>query len=290
MSAKTWFITGASSGFGREWSRAALGRGDRVAGTSREIGRLDDLAADFGAAFLPLELDVIDREADFEAVRRAHEHFGQLDVVVNNAGYGQYGVVEELTEQEIRRQVDTNFFGPIWITQAALPLLRARGSGHILQVSSSGGHFSAASMGLYCSSKWALEGVSQALAAEVAPFGIRLTIIEPSGFNTNAEASSLEPSQPLDAYEAQHRALNHMRTTYYGPGSEDTLGDPRAAAAAVMAIVDSDEPPLRVFFGAGGLPMIEREYTNRLDGWRTAQAYTEMSAARTGARSRPGSS
>jgi NAD(P)-dependent dehydrogenase (short-subunit alcohol dehydrogenase family) len=280
--ARTWFITGASSGFGDAWARAALSRGDQVAGTSRAIGRLDGLVAEFGDAFLPLELDVVDRTADFAAVRQAHEHFGRLDVVVNNAGYGQYGVVEELTESELRRQIDTNFYGPIWVAQAALPFLRQQGTGHIIQVSSSGGHFSAPSMGAYCSSKWALEAISEALAGEVAPFGIRVTIVEPGGFNTQAEASSGEPSEPLDAYAAQHQALNEMRTTYYGPGSEATLGDPKAAAAAILAIVDSDDPPARVFFGNGGLPMIEAAYTGRLAGWRAAQPYTDLSAAAPG--------
>jgi NAD(P)-dependent dehydrogenase (short-subunit alcohol dehydrogenase family) len=279
MTTKTWFISGASSGFGREFTRAAIARGDRVAGTSREISRLDDLATEFGEAFLPLELDIVDRAADFEAVRRAHEHFGRLDIIVNNAGYGQYGVVEELTEAEARRQLDTNFFGALWVTQAALPYLREQGGGQIVQVSSVGGHFSAPSLGIYCSSKWALEALSQALAGEVAQFGIRVTMIEPGGFATQAEASAGDPSQPNDAYGAEHDVLQERRSSTYGMGA--TLGDPRAGAEALLAIVDAEDPPLRVLFGTGGLALVEGEYERRLEGWRASQRYTDLSAAST---------
>ena len=136
---KTWFITGASRGFGREWTIAALERGHRVAATARDTSTLDDLVEKYGDALLVLELDVTDRAADFAAVQQAHEHFGRLDVVVNNAGYGHFGFVEELTEQEFRDQMETNVFGAMWVTQAALPFLREQGSGHILQVSSIGG-------------------------------------------------------------------------------------------------------------------------------------------------------
>ena len=139
MASKTWFITGTSRGFGREWAAAALERGDRVAGTARDPSTLDDLKERHGDALLPMALDVTDRAAAFDAVRRAHEHFGRLDIVVNNAGYGHFGMVEELSEQEARDQIETNLFGALWVTQAALPFLREQGAGHILQVSSIGG-------------------------------------------------------------------------------------------------------------------------------------------------------
>src|SRR5919206_1967605 len=135
MASKTWFITGTSRGFGREWAQAALERGDRVAGTARDPSALDDLAAEHGDALLALPLDVTDRAAVFAAVERAHEHFGGLDVVVNNAGYGQFGTIEEVSEQQARDQLETNLFGALWVTQAALPLLREQGSGHIVQIS-----------------------------------------------------------------------------------------------------------------------------------------------------------
>ena len=139
MTPKVWFITGASRGFGREWAIAALERGDSVAATARDVSTLDDLATKYGDRMLPLTLDVTDRDADFAAVTAAHERFGRLDVVVNNAGYGHFGMVEELTEAEVRDQLETNLFGALWVTQAALPFLREQGSGHILQVSSIGG-------------------------------------------------------------------------------------------------------------------------------------------------------
>jgi len=136
---KTWFITGVSKGFGRVWAEAALERGDQVSATARDINTLTELSEKYGDKLLAIELDVNNRQADFEAVKQAHDKFGQLDIVINNAGYGQFGAIEELSEQEARDQIETNLFGALWITQAALPIMRAQGSGHILQVSSIGG-------------------------------------------------------------------------------------------------------------------------------------------------------
>ena len=181
VSEKVWFITGTSRGFGREWAIAALQRGDKVAATARNTEALDDLVERYGDALLPIRLDVTDRDADFAAVKQAHDHFGRLDIVVNNAGYGQFGFVEELSEQEARDQIETNVFGALWITQAALPYLREQGSGHIIQVSSIGGITAFPDVGMYHASKWALEGFSQSLAQEVAPFGVHVTLIEPVG-------------------------------------------------------------------------------------------------------------
>jgi len=147
MTEKIWFITGTSRGFGREWSIAALERGDKVAATARDTTTLADLSEKYGDALLPIQLDVNDRDADFAAVKQAHDHFGRLDVVVNNAGYGQFGFVEELSEADARDQIETNVFGALWITQAALPYLRAQGSGHIIQVSSIGGISAFAGLG-----------------------------------------------------------------------------------------------------------------------------------------------
>src|SRR5246500_3743754 len=139
MSDEVWFITGTSRGFGREWAIAALERGDRVAATARDTSTLNDLAQKYGDAVLPIQLDVTDRDADFAAVKQAHDRFGRLDIVVNNAGYGQFGFIEELSEQDARDQIETNVFGALWVTQAALPYLREQRSGHIIQVSSIGG-------------------------------------------------------------------------------------------------------------------------------------------------------
>src|ERR1700710_1233569 len=200
MANKTWFITGTSRGFGREWTAAALDRGDRVAGTARDPSTLDDLKEQYGDALLALELDVTDRSAVFAAVKQAHEQFGRLDIVVNNAGYGQFGMVEELSEQDARDQIETNVFGALWITQAALPYLRAQRSGHIIQVSSIGGIVAFPNVGIYHASKWALEGFSQSLAQEVSSFGIHVTLIEPGGFSTDWAGPSSKRSTPLPAY------------------------------------------------------------------------------------------
>src|SRR5262249_7098915 len=155
---------GTSSGFGQEWAIAALERGDRVAGTARDASRLAELASRYEDRLLPLALDVVDRDAVFEAVTRAAEHLGGLHIVVNNAGYGHLGAVEEVSEEVVRAQFDANVFGALWVTQAALPYLRAQGSGHILQVSSVAGITAVPMLGLYSASKWALEGMSEALA------------------------------------------------------------------------------------------------------------------------------
>jgi len=261
---KTWFITGASKGFGREWTEAALERGDRVAATARKIETLDDLVAQYGDAILPITLDVTDRDADFAAVRQAAEHFGHLDVVVNNAGYGHFGMIEELAEDEVRAQLETNVFGALWITQAALPFLRAQGSGHIIQISSIGGISAFPGIGAYHASKWALEGFSQALAQEVAPFGIKVTLVEPGGFSTDWAGPSASHSAQLDAYEAQHEASRNRP-------SAQNRGNPTGTRSAMLKIVDADEPPLRIFFGKTPLSVATADYESRLKTWNEWQ-------------------
>jgi NAD(P)-dependent dehydrogenase (short-subunit alcohol dehydrogenase family) len=275
MASKTWFITGTSRGFGREWASAALERGDRVAATARDPSTLDDLAQEYGEALLPMALDVTDREAVFDAVRRAHEHFGRLDVVVNNAGYGQFGMVEELSEQDAREQMETNLFGALWVTQAALPFLREQGAGHFLQVSSIGGISAFAGIGMYHASKWALEGLSQSLAQEVQPFGIHVTLIEPGGFSTDWGGSSARHAEPLEAYRDAHEASTQRRAR-----GATSAGDPTASAEAVMRIVDADQPPLRVFFGTAPLGIAEQDYERRLATWREWQPISELAQGR----------
>lgn len=266
MATKTWFITGTSRGFGREWTTAALDRGDKVAATARDVSSLDDLAAKYGDALLPIQLDVTDRGAVFAAVRQAQEQFGRLDIVVNNAGYGQFGFVEELTEQEAREQIDTNLFGALWVTQAALPYLREQGGGHILQVSSIGGITAFGGLGMYHASKWALEGLSQALAQEVAAFGIKVTLIEPGGFSTDWGGASAHHTTPLPAYDQVLEERARFRAARVA-----VQGDPAATAAAVLKIVDAEEPPLRVFFGESPLGMATADYESRLATWRNWQ-------------------
>jgi NAD(P)-dependent dehydrogenase (short-subunit alcohol dehydrogenase family) len=268
---KVWFITGASRGFGREWSIAALERGDRVAAAARDTATLDDLVAKYGDALLAIKLDVNDREADFAAVKQAHDHFGRLDVVVNNAGYGQFGFIEELSEAEARDQIETNVFGALWVTQAALPFLREQRSGHVIQVSSIGGITAFQNVGIYHASKWALEGFSQALAQEVESFGIHVTLIEPGGFSTDWAGSSSKRATPLPAYaEAREEAERRRSQRTAQPG------DPKASAAAVLKIVDAEKPPLRVFFGSLPLQLARADYENRLKTWEEWQPVAEL--------------
>ena len=262
---KTWFITGTSRGFGREWAAAALERGDSVAATARDTSTLDDLVAAHGDRLLPIALDVTDRDAAFAAVAQARDRFGRLDVVVNNAGYGHFGFVEELSEQDVRDQLETNFFGALWVTQAALPFLREQGSGHIVQVSSIGGISAFPLVGAYHASKWALEGLSQSLAQEVAGFGIHVTLVEPGGFATDWAGSSARHSEPLAAYDAFREETMKARAARNTSGP----GDPTASAAAILQVVDADEPPLRVFFGAAPLSIAKADYASRLETWET---------------------
>lgn len=266
MSERVWFITGTSRGFGREWAIAALERGDKVAATARNTDTLADLAEKYGDALLPIALDVTDRDADFAAVKAAHDHFGRLDVVVNNAGYGHFGFVEELTEAEARAQLETNLFGALWVTQAALPYLRAQRSGHIIQVSSIGGITAFPLVGIYHASKWALEGLSQSLAQEVAGFGIHVTLIEPGGFDTDWSGPSSTISQALPDYAELHQQVAEVRKQRWAKP-----GDPKASAAALLKVVDAERPPLRVFFGETPLQTARADYESRLANWEQWQ-------------------
>ncbi len=257
---KIWFITGTSSGFGRLWAEAALERGDRVVATARAIETLDDLVERFGETVLPLELDVTDREGVFAAVERAVQRFGRLDVVLNNAGYGHAGMVEEVTERELRQQVETNFFGAVWVTQAVLPVLRRQRGGHLLQVTSEGGVRAYPGFGAYHASKWAVEGLTEALAQEVEDFGIHVTCVEPGPFATDFASRGLRTSAELSSY-AEIRAT---RTP------EFRIGDPTATASAILTLVDTDDPPRRLILG-DVLPEIEAIYEERLETWRDWQ-------------------
>lgn len=214
----------------------------------------------FGDRILPLRLDVTDRAADFAAVKTAHAHFGRLDVIVNNAGYGLFGAIEEVNEAEARSQLETNLFGALWVTQAALPHLREQGSGHILQVSSLGGIGAFPLLGLYHASKWGLEGFSEALSQEVAPFGIKVTLIEPGGFDTDWADSSVVHAAPLPAYDS----LRNARATR---NAGVKMGDPAASSAAILKLVDAENPPLRLLLGTTATQVVPQIYERRLNVW-----------------------
>lgn len=260
MAEKIWFVTGASKGFGRIWTEAALKRGDKVAASGRDIDDLKDLTDTYGDLVLALELDVTDRAAVFAAIGRANAHFGRIDVVINNAGYGLFGTVEEVSEQEARAQIETNLFGALWVLQAALPIMRGQRSGHLLSVSSIGGISAFPTVGLYHASKWGLEGLNQALAQEVADFGIKVTLIEPAGYATDWGGKSAAHAEEIAAYEPvreKRRAMSRNRKQ----------GDPQATADAILRIVDCADPPLRFLLGSVGLPLIKKDYEGRLAQW-----------------------
>lgn len=257
---KVWLITGTSKGFGRVWAEAALARGDRVAATARDVKTLAPLVEQYGERVAAMPLDVNDRTAAFDVVSKVHQRFGRIDVAINNAGYGLFGAIEEISEQEARDQMETNLFGALWVTQAVLPIMRAQASGHIIQVSSIGGVNAFPTIGLYHASKWALEGFSQSLAAEVAGFGIKVTLVEPAGYATDWGGPSAIRATRLPAYEAVHTAISNWRRG-------NTPGDPLATGPAILKLVDAKDPPVRVFFGTVGLPLTRGEYAKRIETW-----------------------
>jgi len=260
VASKVWFITGTSKGFGRVWAEAALARGDRVAATARDVTSLAPLVDKYGAQVAAMSLDVTNKSAVSTAIGEAHKRFGRLDVLINNAGYGLFGAIEEVSESEARAQLETNLFGALWVTQAALPIMRAQGSGHVIQISSIGGVNAFPTVGLYHASKWGLEGFSQALAAEVAGFGIKVTIVEPAGYATDWGGPSAQRATTLPAYAAAHAQIASFR-------GRNVPGDPDATGPAMLKLVDASDPPLRIFFGSVGLPMTRAEYARRIELW-----------------------
>jgi len=266
---KTIFITGASRGFGRIWAEAFLKRGDQVIATARGLDTLNDLVNTYGNQILPLQLDVNDRQACFEAVEKAKQHFGKIDVLINNAGYGLFGTIEETTEQEARAQIETNVFGLLWVTQAILPIMREQGYGHIIQVSSVLGITTLPVLGLYNASKFAVEGLSETLATEVSGFGIKVSLIEPNGFATDWGGGSAAHTTPIDAYDG-------VRSAFQAGLTDDIFGIPEATTEAVLKLIDSENPPLRLFLGKVALPWVKQVYAGRLAGW---EEWGEVAAA-----------
>jgi NAD(P)-dependent dehydrogenase (short-subunit alcohol dehydrogenase family) len=262
---KIWFITGASQGLGMAFAQAALERGDRVAAAARDIAPLQPLVTRFGDAVLPLRLDVT-AEADVGgAVRQCHQVFGGLDVVVNSAGRGGIGSVEETTAAEARAIMDTNFFGALWVSQAALPFLRDQGHGHIIQVSSIAGVVAFPMVGFYNASKFALEAMSEALAQEVAEFGVNVTLIEPGAMRTAwAKRSMPAAAYPMEPYAAARKARLEAMTGEY---ELQQPGDPVRAAEALLRVVDSENPPLRLIMGGGALDLALERYRHRMAEW-----------------------
>jgi NAD(P)-dependent dehydrogenase (short-subunit alcohol dehydrogenase family) len=271
---RTWLITGATSGFGRTITEAALQRGDAVVATSRRTDGLDDLAGDDRALVTPL--DVTDASQRQAAVAAALERFGRIDVLVNNAGRTQVGAVEETTDDELRYLFDLHFFAPAALTRLVLPTMRAQGSGAIVQMSSVGGQVTAPGFGAYCATKFALEGLSETLQAEVEPFGIRVLIVEPGAFRTGLfrpDAAYVSDEMPEYA-----NTVGPTRD-YVRDGHLEQPGDPVKAAQAIVTALDADEPPLRLVLGEDAIGNIRQHLQGvsaELDEWEAVGAATAL--------------
>ncbi|MGW0807809.1 SDR family NAD(P)-dependent oxidoreductase [Nonomuraea sp. NPDC002799] len=248
---RAWFITGASRGLGRAFTEAALAAGDRVVAAARDVGPLTELSRQYPATLVRMPLDVSDRAAVHEAVDRAVAAFGRLDVVVNNAGGLLLGMVEEATEEQVRAHFDVNFFGALWVTQAVVPHLRAQGSGHLLQVTSMGSTGGFASTGLYSAGKAALDSASQALAMEVEPFGVKVTILRMGGYDTGLFTTGTTATDPNPVYDTLRARLAEMWGDDAGPGPSD-------AAPVLMELVGLPEPPRILIVGGTSYDLVQQ--------------------------------
>lgn len=258
---KVWFITGASRGFGRVWADAALKRGDKVAATARNLASIADLNEKYGDNVLTLELDVTKPGQAKTAVEQAHAHFGRLDIVLNNAGYSLVGTIEEASAEDVKAMYETNVFGALAVIQAALPLLRRQGGGHILGTSSNVGHVVLPVIGYYCSTKWAFEAIHESLAAEVKDFGIKVTIIEPGAYATEfGSPDSLKFAPGMEIY-------TEFKNQFFETLKDLERGDPEATPQALFQVVDAENPPLRFNLGSNNLAWTRGVYEERLALW-----------------------
>jgi NAD(P)-dependent dehydrogenase (short-subunit alcohol dehydrogenase family) len=243
---KVFFLTGSSRGLGRQIVEAALAAGHQLVATARQPDSLADLADRYGRRILPVALDVTDPDAAAVAVAAGAGKFGRLDVVINNAGYANLASVEDITLADFRAQVDANLFGVVNVTKAALPILREQGSGHIIQVSSIGGRLATAGLAAYQAAKWAVGGFSEVLAREVSPFGIKVTVLEPGGMQTDWAGSSMRVPPVSQPYQPTVGVMARM----HGDGSATALGDPAKVAQVVLTVAGMAEPPLRLILGS----------------------------------------
>ncbi|MEU4191322.1 oxidoreductase [Kribbella sp. NPDC026611] len=259
---RTWLITGSSRGLGRALAEAVLGGGDRVVATARTPEQLEDLVAKYGEQVRAVALDVTDAAAARTAVRTAVDAFGGLDVVANNAGYANSAPIEETPDEDFRAQIETNLFGLVNVTKAALPVFREQRSGHFLQFSSIGGRVGGTpGMGAYQTAKFAVEGFSEVLNNEVKPFGVKVTIVEPGAFRTDWGGSSMQLAEVHPDYDSTVGQMNRYRAETDGTQA----GDPTRAAQAILAVVALDEPPLRLLLGKDALTHAERASKSRAE-------------------------
>ncbi|MYS21976.1 NADP-dependent 3-hydroxy acid dehydrogenase YdfG [Streptomyces sp. DvalAA-14] len=279
---KTWFITGAARGFGLEIARAALDRGHRVVATARHAAQIAEQLPGAGGRLLALDLDVTDEEGTRRAVREAVDAFGRIDVVVNNAGRGTLGAVEEVPDEAVRSLFAVNVFGTLNVLRAVLPVLRAQRSGHVINMSSVGGLAATPGWGLYNATKFAVEGLSESLVTELAPLGIRVTLIEPGYFRTDfLDTQSLATAEVIDDYDATAGATRR----YSAEVNHGQPGDPVKAAAAIVEITEADPPPLRLLLGTDSVDRVEAKVERLLgdiDRFRELSLSTDHDDVRAG--------
>lgn len=278
MSGKIWFITGCATGFGRSLAEAALRRGDRVAVTDRSLDAVADLGAAWPDTAIALGLDVTRPDQVRAALDAAFDRFGRIDVLVNNAGYGLLAAIEEASDAQIRQMFEVNFFGMLDIIRTALPRLRAQGAGHIVNFSSVGGRVADPLVALYAATKFAVEGMTEGLAKEVAPMGLKVSMVEPGSFGTGFGPSAIMADQPLEPYQP-------VRDGMMAQIGDLKLGHPDDLATAILEMVDSPEPPLRFVGGADAYAMIERNLLSQqaeMEQWRELSSSANKAALQAG--------
>ena len=272
---KVWFITGCSTGFGRNLAMEVLQNGDKVAVTARNTNDVNDLVNLFPDTAVAISLDVTKPNLIKAAVKQAHEKFGNIDVLVNNAGIGYFGAIEESEEAEVRRMFEINFFGLANVTTEVLPIMRAQRSGHIVNISSVGGLVAFPGVGFYNATKFAVTGYSEALAKEVATLGIKVTVVAPSGFRTDWAGRSANNSKiVIDDYKATAHANQNTIRGYSG----NQPGDPVRAAKAIVKAVETENPPLRLMLGVGALKGIRnkiKELQVDIDTWEETTVWAD---------------
>jgi NAD(P)-dependent dehydrogenase (short-subunit alcohol dehydrogenase family) len=272
---QVWLITGSSRGLGRALAEVVLAAGHKLIATARQSAQLSDLKGKYGDQVRLVDLDVTDAAAALDAVRVARDAFGRLDVLVNNAGYGNIGSVEDTSLEEFHEIIETNLFGVINTTKAALPVMREQGHGHLLQFSSVGGRVGAMGRAPYSAAKWGVEGFSEVLAQEVGPLGIKVTIIEPGGFRTDFAGASTTIREGRPEYDATVGATARFQRDFNGKQP----GDPAKAAAVIMQVANMENPPLRLLLGSDAVQRVEPNDVAKLEAdrkWRHLSVSTDF--------------
>ena len=275
---KIWFITGSSRGLGRSLTEAVLANGDKVAATARNPEALSDLVEKYKSQIYPIKLDVTNYTEVKQAVADAVKHFGRIDVLVNNAGFGIIGAAEAFTEEQVRSQLETNLYAPIEITRAVLPYMRKQRSGHILQISSVGGRVGNAGLTMYQAAKFGLGGFSEALAKEVSSLGIHVTCVEPGGFRTDWAGASMSYAPKIEGYEE----TVDKRYDFFKSGKFVPMGDPDKAAKAMINLIDSAEPPVHLVLGSEAiniLKMADEQRKEEMEKWLPVSLSTDHDEA-----------